>query len=189
MSNPDNKYKWYIHVGQIMFYLAFYHHIQKHGDNISTFPNILAGFFDFTLTFNNGKYPNNPWSITLCIIVDKGEDISAFGTPIKLEDFYIQLEQYGISPLKSKDTISKAHIPIFEDYATLSAANNKKQWEHYQQWEAKSQHIFGQFGTAGTSTSKESSFDMFITVTTEFLSNSHRTQDFIQLCQIWGPSS
>ena len=34
MSNLDNKYKWYVHVGQIMVYLAFDQHIQKHNGNI-----------------------------------------------------------------------------------------------------------------------------------------------------------
>ena len=86
------------------------------------------------------------------------------GTPVKLEDFYIWPEQCGISPLKPKDTISEAHPLIFGDYATLSAANNKKRQEHYQQREAKRQCIFGHFGTAGTSTGKESSFNMFRTL-------------------------
>ena len=131
MSNPDNKYKWYVHVGQIMVYLAFDQHIRKHDGNISAFPGIPAGFIDFTLAFNNGKYPNDPQRITLCIVDDEGEDISASGTPVKLEDFYIWLEQCGISLLKLKDTISEAHALIFEDYATLSAANNKKRREHY----------------------------------------------------------
>ena len=60
MSNPDNKYKEYVHVGQIMVHLAFDQHIQKHDGNISAFPRIPAGFIDFALAFNNGKYPNDP---------------------------------------------------------------------------------------------------------------------------------
>ena len=126
MSNPDNKYKWYVHVGQIVVYLAFDQHIRKHNGNISAFPGILAGFIDFTLAFNNRKYPNNAQRITLCIVDDEGEDISASSMPFKLKDFYIWPEQCGISPLKPKDTISEAHALIFEDHATLSAANNKK---------------------------------------------------------------
>ena len=170
MSNLDNKYKWYVHVGQIMVFLAFDQHIRKHNGNISAFPGILARFIEFALAFNNRKYPNDPWRIALCIVNNKGEDISACSMPVKLEDFYIQLEQCGISPLKPKDTISEAHALIFEDYATLSTANNKKWWEHCQQQEAKRQHIFGCFGTARTSTGKESSSDMFSTVMAGFLS-------------------
>ena len=86
---------------------------------------------------------------------------------VRLEDFYIRSEQCGIPAPKFKDAISEAHALVFEDYAILSAANDKKRRDYYQQREAKRQWIFGRF--RGTSTnSKQSKFDVLDAVTPGF---------------------
>src|SRR5271170_4267198 len=103
---------------------------------------------DFSLAFNSRKYTGDEQGIAVCIIDDDGEDILPSGMPVKLEDFYIQPKQCGLPAPQPKNTISKAHACIFKDYATMSAANNKRRQDFYQQWENKCQQIFGCFGTS-----------------------------------------
>ena len=143
--NPDSDHQWYIHVGQIMNYLAFDLHLRNYG-SVAGFHGMPMGFTDFCTAFNTGKYPNDKCSIsTVLTSSTQGDHITASVCPVLLEHFYITPEQCGLSAPK-QNTIPDAHAYVFEEYATMHATRNKRRKEAMRDREEKRHSFFGRFG-------------------------------------------
>jgi hypothetical protein len=145
VTNPDSVHQWYIHVGQIMDYLAFDKYVRTHG-SINGFPGVPTGFLHFALAFNTGKYPSDKRSIsTVFIDSTLGDDIHPAENPVFLENFYITPEQCGLSSPRNTG-VSEAQAYVFEEYATMHATRNKRKREAFQERENKRHSLFGRFG-------------------------------------------
>jgi hypothetical protein len=55
INNPDSTHRWYVHVGQIMNYMAFDKFLRE-GKNLSDFPGIPLGYVDFAVAFNTDRH-------------------------------------------------------------------------------------------------------------------------------------
>ena len=92
---------------------------------------------DFALALNSGKYSGDNCGFFICIFDDEEDVISPTRTSVSLEEFHIHPKQCRLATPYAKNSMSKAHMQVFEAYATLSVANDKKKWEYFQQCEAK----------------------------------------------------
>jgi len=136
IRNPDSAHQWYVHVGQIMDYLAFDLHIRKHGTAVG-FHGIPLGYIDFARSFNTGQYPNDNRTISTVITgLGTGDTIVPSITPVFLDHFHITPEQCGLGPPK-RNGVSDAQALVFEDYAIRHAIRNKRKREAYNEREEK----------------------------------------------------
>ena len=143
--NPDSSSQWYVHVGQIMNYLALDLHLRTNG-TIAGFHGMPFGYQDFTTAFNTGKYPHDKRMISTILTSSVREDEVIPSTcPVLLEHFYIIPEQCGLSGAK-RNTMSDAQAYVFEEYATMQAMRNKRRKEAYRDREDKRHNAFGRFG-------------------------------------------
>ena len=144
ISNPDGAYQWYVHVGQIMNYLAFDKFIHE-DKKLSNFPGVPLGYTDFAVAFNTGTCTSDKCQLSTYTHTSTGDHIIKSGNPVFLEDFAITPEQCGFAAPR-RDGLSEAQAFIFEDYATSQAYKNKRRREQFEAREAKRQNLFGKYG-------------------------------------------
>ena len=121
----DHCAPWHIHVGQIMLYLAFNHLLCNEID-VSRLPGIPLGYNNFTTIFNKGNHPHDNRKLsTLFPRTSRQPDyINKSTSPIYLQDFYITLEQCGLSSPRDSGILDMQAL-ILEDYTTSQALKNK----------------------------------------------------------------
>ena len=124
IDNPDSRHRWYVHVGQIMNYLAF-DKVLREGGNVSDFLGIPLGFFDFATAFNTGMYPGDKRFISTYTIGVTTDLIIKSELPVYLEDFFITPEQCGLSPPR-RDEMTEGQAFVFKAYATGQALKTEK---------------------------------------------------------------
>lgn len=155
INNPDSPYKWYVHNGQIMNYLAFDKYIREN-KNLSNFPGVPLGYIDFTAAFNTGTLPQDPRRLSTYLPSANGElHLTKSDHPVLLEDFHITPEQCGLAAPR-RNGLTEAQSFIFEDYATSQAYKNRRRRDLYQAREEKRNALFGKYGS---SKNKKNRFD------------------------------
>jgi hypothetical protein len=129
ITNLDSPYKWYVHVGQIMGYLAFDALLREERD-LADFPGIPLGYADFAAVFNTGTYPGDKRKFSTYLSSSAGDHITKSEHPLFLEDFHITSDQCGI-PTARDDGLDDTHDFIVREYAKTQAYKNQRRQEEF----------------------------------------------------------
>jgi hypothetical protein len=161
INNPDCRHRWYVHVGQVMNYLAFDKYLRE-GKNLADFPGIPLGYTDFAIAFNTGTPPHDKRQLSTCISTFSGDHITKSDNPVYLQDFHITQEQCGlVNPRRNR--LTDAQILVNEQFAADQAFRNNRRTEHFQKREDKRNMLFDKPKPAGPAKNKSQRFTPYST--------------------------